>query len=53
MLAKSPNGRTNIGTVSLDANELKFVTDGSLSITISHAQPADNNWRLHLKRNSP
>jgi Protein of unknown function (DUF1214) len=24
MLAKSPNGRTNIGTVNLDANELKF-----------------------------
>jgi hypothetical protein len=24
MLPKSPNGRTNVGTVSLDANELKF-----------------------------
>jgi hypothetical protein len=41
MLAKSPNVRTNIGTISLDANELKFATDGSLTITISHAQPAD------------
>ena len=24
MMPKSPNGRTNVGTVSLDANELKF-----------------------------
>lgn len=41
------NGRANIGTVSLDANELKFAADGSLTITISHAQPADvdgANW---------
>jgi hypothetical protein len=48
MLANSPNGRTNIGTVSLDANELKFADDGSLTITIAHAQPADPvaraNW---------
>jgi len=48
MLAHSPNGRTNIGTVSLDANELKFATNGSLTITISSTQPADPvaraNW---------
>jgi hypothetical protein len=48
MSPNSPNGRTNIGTVSLDANELKFATDGSLSITISHAEPTDAvaraNW---------
>jgi hypothetical protein len=48
MLANSSNGRTNIGTVSLDANELKFAPDGSLTITISHAQPMDlvarANW---------
>src|SRR5215831_5791293 len=48
MLPQSPNGRTNIGTVSLDANELKFAADGSLTLTISHAQPADAvaraNW---------
>jgi hypothetical protein len=48
MLAKSPNGRTNVGTVSLDANELKFATDGSLTVTISHAEPTDAvaraNW---------
>ncbi len=28
MLANSPNGRTNIGTVNLDADELKFAADG-------------------------
>jgi hypothetical protein len=48
MLTNSPNGRTNVGTVNLDANELKFAPDGSLTITISHAQPADAvaraNW---------
>jgi hypothetical protein len=48
MLPNSPNGRTNIGTVSLDANEMKFDADGSLTITISHAQPdnpvARANW---------
>jgi hypothetical protein len=48
MLAKSPNGRTNIGTVSLDANELKFAADGSLTITIAHTEPKDEvaraNW---------
>jgi hypothetical protein len=48
MLPDSPNGRTNIGTVNLDANELKFAADGSLAITIAHAQPADTvaraNW---------
>jgi len=48
MLPNSPNGRTNIGTVNLEANELKFGADGSLTITISHAQPdgdvARANW---------
>jgi hypothetical protein len=48
MLADSPNGRTNIGTVSLDANELKFAGDGSLTITLAHAPPTDPvaraNW---------
>jgi hypothetical protein len=48
MLPNSPNGRTNIGTASLDAKELKFAADGSLTITISHAQPTDEvaraNW---------
>jgi len=48
MLPKSPNGRNNLGTVNLDANELKFAADGSLAITISHEQPAEEvaraNW---------
>ena len=48
MLPNSPNGRTNIGTVNLDANELKFTDDGSVTITISHEQPAgavaQANW---------
>ena len=41
MLPNSPNRRTNIGTVNLDANELKLAPDGSLTITISHAQPGE------------
>jgi hypothetical protein len=48
MLPASPNGRTNVGTVSLDANELKFAADGSLTIAISYAEPKDPasraNW---------
>lgn len=48
MLSKPANGRTNIGTVSLDANELKFAADGSLTITLSQDEPADTeakaNW---------
>ncbi len=47
MLPKSPNGHTNIGTVSLDANELTFAADGSLTITISHEQPADAEARAN------
>lgn len=48
MLANSPNGRTNIGTVSLDAKELTFAEDGSLTISMSAAEPtaatAKTNW---------
>jgi hypothetical protein len=48
MLPNSPNGRTNIGTVNLDANELQFASEGSLTITMSHTQPEDAmaraNW---------
>ena len=48
MLAKSPNGRANIGTVNLDADELKFNGDGSLTLTLSHDAPGDPtakaNW---------
>ena len=48
MLPKPANGRTNIGTVSLNANELKFAPDGSLTVTMSKDEPADAtakaNW---------
>jgi hypothetical protein len=48
MLPTSPNGRHNIGTVNLDANELKFGADGSLTLYLSHTQPAGEdaqaNW---------
>lgn len=48
MLAKPANGRTNIGTVSLDANELKYGADGSLTLHMSAEPPADaearQNW---------
>ena len=48
MLPNSPNSRTNIGTVNLDANELKFAKDGSLTLTLSSKEPTDAdakaNW---------
>jgi hypothetical protein len=48
MLSTSPNGRHNIGTVNLDADELKFAADGSLTLHLSHAPPdaadARANW---------
>lgn len=47
MLPNSPNGRTNIGTVSLDANELQFAPDGSLTLYMSHEPPADAGARAN------
>jgi hypothetical protein len=47
MLPDSPNGRTNIGTVNLDADELEFAADGSLTIPIAHAEPADAEARAN------
>ncbi|WP_165190427.1 DUF1254 domain-containing protein [Caulobacter soli] len=48
MQAVSPNGRTNLGTVNLDADELVFASDGSLTLTLSNREPADPtakaNW---------
>lgn len=48
MLPDSPNGRTNIGTVNLEANELAFTKDGSLTLILSADEPtnADDkaNW---------
>ena len=56
MLPKSPNGRTNIGTVSLDAKELAFAGDDSLTLTLSHEEPADAaakaNWLPRRKASS-
>ena len=43
MVPTSPNGRHNIGTVNLDANELAFDADGSLTLHLSHEKPADKN----------
>ena len=36
MLPTRPNGRHNIGTVNLDADELEFAADGSLTLHLSH-----------------
>jgi hypothetical protein len=47
MLPKSPNGRTNIGTVSLDGNQLQFAPDGSLTIHISRDDPTSTNVRAN------
>ena len=47
MIAKPANGRTNIGTVTLDANELAFAKDGSLTIVMSNREPdaaSKTNW---------
>jgi hypothetical protein len=45
--ADDPNGRHNIGTVNLDAKELKFAADGSLSCTSRTSRRSKNaqaNW---------
>ena len=47
MLADAPGGRTNIGTVNLDANRLAFAEDGSLTLTLSHAEPTDPTARAN------
>ncbi len=47
MVSDSPNGRTNIGTVNLNANELRYGSDGSLTITISSEEPADADARAN------
>ena len=46
--AESPNGRHNIGTVNLAADELTFAADGSLTLQLSAEPPRDEvalrNW---------
>jgi len=48
MITDRPNGRTNIGTVNLRADQLKFNDDGSLTVFLGSAEPADEigkaNW---------
>ncbi|MFD1811522.1 DUF1254 domain-containing protein [Rhodococcus gannanensis] len=48
MLADSPNGRVNIGTVNLDADELTFNDDGTLTLHLGAHEPtepaAKANW---------
>jgi hypothetical protein len=47
MIPESPNGRTNIGTVNLDADELMFGVDGSLTLHISHEPPHEADARAN------
>lgn len=47
MLPDAPEGRTNIGTVNLDANQLIFAEDGSLTLTLSREEPADPTARAN------
>jgi hypothetical protein len=46
--AGQPQRGTNSGTVNLDAKELEFAADGSLTIHLAHEEPADAaaraNW---------
>jgi hypothetical protein len=48
MTPTSPNGRHNVGTVNLDADELVFGEDGSLTLVLSRDEPEDAagkaNW---------
>jgi len=48
MVTPSPNGRHNLGTVNLDADELHFADDGSLTLVLSSKEPQDEpekaNW---------
>jgi len=46
MLADSPNGRVNLGTVNLDADDLRFV-DGQLTLHLSHVEPSDPDARAN------
>jgi hypothetical protein len=46
MLGDAPNGRVNIGTVNLDANDLRLV-DGKLTLHLSHDEPADPDARAN------
>lgn len=47
MMPDAPGGRVNLGTVNLDANELRFGADGSLTLHLSSEPPADANARAN------
>ncbi len=47
MLADPANGRNNLGSVNLDANQLKFNSDGSLTIYLSSQVPSDSNMKAN------
>jgi hypothetical protein len=47
MVTPSPNGRNNLGTVNLDADELVFADDGSLTLTLSSHEPTDPTARAN------
>ncbi len=47
MLANPENGRSNVGTVSLDAGQLTFSADGRLTLHLSHAAPEDREERAN------
>ena len=46
MIADSPNGRVNLGTVNLDAGDLAFA-DGKLTLYLSHDEPTDPTVRAN------
>jgi hypothetical protein len=46
MIADSPNGRVNLGTVNLDAGDLAFA-DGKLTLYLSHDEPTDPTTRAN------
>ena len=41
MLTDPKNGRCNIGTVNLDAGQLTFNDDGSLTLSLGATEPTD------------
>ena len=47
MLPKTENGRANLGTVNLDADELEFARDGSLTLHLSHEPPQAKKERAN------
>jgi hypothetical protein len=48
LLPRSPGRRTQVGTVDLDAEQLLFGADGSLTLHLAHEEPGDpitrRNW---------